>query len=72
VAWNMAEKHEFAQLLRAPDTAAVLLATFVLTIFIGLAEGIAVGSLIGGAIYLIRKRQGKPSSIASTSDEELI
>ncbi|MBN8980305.1 MAG: SulP family inorganic anion transporter [Rhizobiales bacterium] len=72
VAWNMAEKHEFAQLLRAPDTAAVLLTTFLLTIFIGLAEGIAVGSLIGGAIYLIRRRQGKSSSIASTSDDEFI
>ena len=54
VAWNMAEKHEFVTLLRAWDTAVVLLATFLLTIFIGLAEGIAVGALLGALIFLWR------------------
>jgi len=57
VAWNMAEKREFAALLGRPAEAAVLLATFLLTIFIGLAEGIAVGSLLGGLIFLSRRRK---------------
>ena len=41
VAWNMAEKHEFATLLRSSwGDATVLLATFLLTIFRDLTEGI--------------------------------
>jgi SulP family sulfate permease len=72
VAWNMTEKHEFAQLLRAPDTAAILLATFLLTIFIGLAEGIAVGSLIGALLFLYRKRKSDPLTGAKTQDDEFI
>jgi SulP family sulfate permease len=59
VAWNMAEKHEFVTLLRTWDTAIVLLATFLLTIFIGLAEGIAVGALLGALIFLWRGRQAR-------------
>lgn len=58
VAWNMAEKHEFVTLLRTSwDKAVVLLATFLLTIFFGLAEGIAVGALLGALIWLWRGRQ---------------
>ena len=49
VAWNMVEKHAIAQLMRAPWDAAALLATFLLTIFFGLTEGIIVGSAIGFA-----------------------
>ena len=59
VAWNMAEKHEFVVLLRRWDTALMLLATFLLTIFIGLAEGIAVGALLGALIFLWRGRQNR-------------
>jgi SulP family sulfate permease len=47
VAWNMAEKHAFAALLRSPWNAAALLATFLLTIFFGLTEGIVAGTVIG-------------------------
>jgi SulP family sulfate permease len=72
VAWNMAEKHAFAELLRSWETAAVLLATFGLTIFMGLAEGIAVGSLLGGLIFLWRKRQGKSAPIKPTSNDEFL
>jgi SulP family sulfate permease len=72
VAWNMAEKHAFAGLLRSWETAAVLLATFGLTIFMGLAEGIAVGSLLGGLIFWWRKRQGKPAPIKPTSNDEFL
>ncbi|EKS35462.1 hypothetical protein HMPREF9696_02297 [Afipia clevelandensis ATCC 49720] len=61
VAWNMAEKHEFMTQLRAYDTALMLLATFLLTIFIGLAEGIAVGALLGALIFLWRGRR-QPSA----------
>ncbi len=72
VAWNMAEKHEFAALLHSPANAVILLATFLLTIFFGLAEGIAVGSLIGGALFLLRKRKneknGDPPQPTSTEE----
>jgi SulP family sulfate permease len=55
VAWNMAEKHEFAALLRSSrGEAAVLLATFGLTVFRDLTEGIVVGCAIGGIMILYR------------------
>jgi SulP family sulfate permease len=43
VAWNMAEKEEFASLLRPWGDATVLMATFLLTIFADLTVAIAVG-----------------------------
>jgi SulP family sulfate permease len=55
VAWNMAEKHAFATLVRSSwGDAAVLLATFLLTIFRDLTEGIVVGSVIGAFIFINR------------------
>lgn len=58
VAWNMAEQHAFATLIRTRSgETLVLLTTFLLTIFMGLAEGIAVGSLLGALIFLIRRRK---------------
>ena len=55
VAWNMAEKHAFATLVRASwGDAAVLAATFLLTIFRDLTEGIVVGSAIGAFIFINR------------------
>lgn len=60
VAWNMAEKNEFGRLLRTSvGEAAVLLATFLLTIFIGLTEAIAVGCLLAALLFVIRKRNGR-------------
>lgn len=47
VAWNMIERHAIGQLIRSPWNAAALLATFLLTIFFGLTEGIIAGSVIG-------------------------
>lgn len=55
VAWNMAEKHEFAILLRASrGDAVVLLVTFLLVVFRDLTEGILVGFGIGALLFLHR------------------
>ncbi len=55
VAWNMAEKHEFAVLLRSSKgDALVLLATFLLTIFRDLTEGIIVGFSLGAILFISR------------------
>jgi len=55
VAWNMAEKHEFATLLRSSrGDAVVLLATFLLTVFRDLTEGIVVGFALGAVLFIHR------------------
>jgi sulfate permease, SulP family len=58
VAWNMAEKQEFAVLLRSSwGDATVLLATFGLTIFRDLTEGILVGFALGAVLFINRMAQ---------------
>ena len=53
VSWNMAEKNEFISLLRSSrGDALVLLATFLLTVFIDLTTGIAVGVTLGAFVFL--------------------
>jgi len=54
VAWGMAEKHEFALLLKARGDATVLLATFLLTIFRDLTAGIVVGFSLGALLFIHR------------------
>jgi sulfate permease, SulP family len=55
VAWNMAERHEFALLIRSSrGDATVLLATFLLTIFRDLTEGILVGFALGAVLFIHR------------------
>ena len=55
VAWNMAEKREFATLIRSSRSdATVLLATFLLTVFRDLTEGILVGFALGAVIFINR------------------
>ncbi len=55
VAWNMAEKEEFWSLLRSSwADAAVLLATFLLTIFEDLTIAIGVGVTLGAFVFLHR------------------
>jgi sulfate permease, SulP family len=55
VSWNMAEKHEFAALIRASrGDALVLLSTFLLTVFEDLTLGIAVGVTLGAFLFLHR------------------
>jgi SulP family sulfate permease len=55
VAWNMAEKEEFASLLRSSwGDATVLMATFLLTIFVDLTTAIATGVTLGAFLFLHR------------------
>lgn len=55
VAWNMAEKREFAVLVRAsPGDAVVLLAAFLLTVFVDLTAGIGVGIVLGSLLFMHR------------------
>ncbi len=55
VAWAMADKAEFGLLLRTSVAdAVVLLSTFVLTIFVDLLTGIAVGVLLGSFLFMHR------------------
>lgn len=55
VAWNMIEKHAFKTLLlSSKGDAVVLLATFLLTIFRDLTEGILVGVALGSVLFITR------------------
>ena len=55
VCWNMAEKAEFARLMRNWRTALVLLATFGLTLAKDLTTGIVAGCLVAGLLYLLNR-----------------
>ena len=58
VCWNMFERDAFATLLRASrGDAAVLLATFGLTLFRGLTEAIVVGFALGSVLFIHRMSQ---------------
>jgi SulP family sulfate permease len=77
VAWNMAEKNQFATLLRASrGDAVILLATFLLVVFRNLTEGILVGFALGALLFLHRMAQmleveeGKPSLEQDVPDDE--
>ena len=55
IAWNMAERHEFVSLLRASwGDAAVLLVTFLLTIFEDLVVAIGAGLTLGAFLFMHR------------------
>jgi len=55
VAWNMAEREDFIMLLRSSrGDRLVLLATFLLTVFVDLSVGIGVGVVLGAFIFLHR------------------
>jgi sulfate permease, SulP family len=55
VCWNMAEKAEFARLLRRWPTAAVLLTTFGLTLIKDLSFGIVAGCLVAVVLAVARR-----------------
>lgn len=59
VAWNMAEKREFANLLRSSwGDATVLMVTFLLTIFEDLTIAIAAGVTLGAFLFMHRMAEG--------------
>ena len=80
VAWNMAEKEEFWSLVRASwGDAAVLLATFLLTIFADLTVAIGTGVTLGAFLFLHRMaeaveietgRRVDVDDVADTSGDE--
>ncbi|MEH2512475.1 SulP family sulfate permease [Nitrobacteraceae bacterium AZCC 1564] len=71
VAWNMAEKHEFATLMRASwGDAVVLLVTFLLVIFRDLTEGILVGFALSALLFLHRMAQAVEVENARPQVEE--
>jgi SulP family sulfate permease len=55
VSWNMAEKAEFVRLLRDWRTAAVLLATFGLTLVKDLTTGILAGCVLAALFAVFRR-----------------
>lgn len=55
VSWNMAEKAEFIRLLSNWRTAAVLLATFVLTLVKDLTTGIVAGCVLAALFALVKR-----------------
>jgi sulfate permease, SulP family len=56
VSWNMAEKAEFVRLLRDWRTAAVLLATFGLTLIRDLTTGIVAGCVLAALFAIIKQK----------------
>ena len=56
VCWTMADKGEFAALLRAWPSAAVLLATFLLTIVRDLTAGIIAGCVLAALLALMHRK----------------
>jgi SulP family sulfate permease len=56
VCWNMAEKAEFARLLRRPAGASVLLVTFGVTLLRDLTSGIIAGCVLAILLALLNRR----------------
>jgi SulP family sulfate permease len=62
VCWNMAEKKEFAVLLRDWRTAVVLLATFGLTLAKDLTVGIIAGCLLAAVLAMLDRQRSRASA----------
>lgn len=62
VCWNMAEKKEFAVLLRGWRSAAILLATFGLTLTKDLTFGIVVGCVLAAGLALLGRSVSKEAT----------
>jgi SulP family sulfate permease len=70
VSWNMAEKEEFWSLLRTSrGDALVLLATFLLTIFVDLMTGIAVGVVMGALLFMHRMAEAVDIDASESLDD---
>ncbi len=76
VAWNMAEKEEFRALVSGSrGDALVLLATFLLTIFVDLIAGIGAGVVLGAMLLMHRMAQavevqGGPAMTRDRADSD--
>ena len=72
VAWNMAEKDEFIALLKSSrGDAFVLLATFLLTLFVDLTTAIAVGVVTGSFLFLHRMAEAVEVEGGSLATEDV-
>jgi sulfate permease, SulP family len=68
VAWGMAERHEFAALLRSSrGDAMVVSVTFLLVVFRDLTEGIVVGFALAGLVFI--KRMSETASMHPREEE---
>ncbi|MEY4696329.1 MAG: hypothetical protein RIT14_757 [Pseudomonadota bacterium] len=78
VAWNMAEKEEFWQLIRSSRAdALVLVVTFLLVVFRDLTEGIVAGFALGGLVFIRRMSEatemaGEDMPVATTDGTRVI
>ena len=63
VAWNMAEKREFASLMRDWRSGSVLLATCGLTLLRDLTTGIVAGCLLAALLWLLAPRKSTRPSV---------
>ncbi|MES2154123.1 MAG: SulP family inorganic anion transporter [bacterium] len=75
VAWNMSERHHFAKILRMPRSdAAVMIATFGVTVLVDLTWGVMVGLIAAFALFLHRMsgmtRVGAVDPLADTAASE--
>ena len=73
VSWNMAERDEFISILKRswPD-ALILLATYLMTIFRDLTEGIAVGVVLSAFIFMHRVAQTARVEEAEEENDKVI
>jgi len=68
VAWNMSEVGHFRNLLRAPKSdVAVLLTTFLLTVFADLTIAVGVGMVLASMLFM--KRMAEVSNISAITGE---
>jgi SulP family sulfate permease len=69
VAWGMAERHEFAALLRSSrGDALVVSVTFLLVVFRDLTEGIVVGFALAGLVFI--KRMSESAAMRPRSEPQ--
>lgn len=68
VSWNMAEKAEFANLVRSSrGDAMVVIVTFLLVVFRDLTEGIIAGFALGGLVFI--RRMSDAVAVTHASEE---
>ena len=71
VSWNMAERDEFIAIIRrSRSDAVILLATFLLTIFRDLTEGIAAGVVLAAFIFMHRMTGIVSANEVATDESE--